>query len=253
VGNTETTLGVFEGEQLRAHWRVSSDVERTGDEVGLLLSGLLQARGVAAGDLHGGAICSVVPSISAPLVEAFASWLAVNAILVDARSPLPIELRVDEPLTVGADRLVNTLASSRIHGCDTIVVDLGTATTYDCITAEGVFLGGVIAPGLRTSSDALVQHTSKLLATALVPPTKVIGTRTEECIRAGVVLGAADAIDGLVRRIKAEWPNGRTPRVIATGGLAGLMAPLCAEVDCVEPFLTLHGLRLAYELLSEKR
>ena len=253
VGNTETTIGVFEGEALRAHWRVMTDVARTSDEFGLLLRGLLQARGVSADDLHGCAICSVVPPINAPLAEACETWLGVSPIMVDARSPLPIELRVDEPLTVGADRLVNTLASSRIHGCDTIVVDLGTATTYDCITAEGVFLGGVIAPGLRTSADTLVRRTSKLPATALVPPAKVIGTRTEECIRAGVVLGAADAIDGLVRRIKAEWPNGRTPRVIATGGLAELMAPLCREVDCVEPFLTLHGLRLAYELLTAQR
>lgn len=253
VGNTETTIGVFEGEELRAHWRLTTDVARTSDEFGLLLRGLLEARHVSVSDLHGCAIASVVPPINAPLVEACEAWLGVSAIMVDARSPLPIQLRVDEPLTVGADRLVNTLASSRIHGCDTLVVDLGTATTYDCITAEGVFLGGVIAPGLRTSADTLVRRTSKLPATALVPPAKVIGTRTEECIRAGVVLGAADAIDGLVRRIKAEWPNGRTPRVIATGGLAELMAPLCREVECVEPFLTLHGLRLAYELLTAQR
>lgn len=253
VGNTETTIGIFEGDELRAHWRVTTDVARTSDEFGLLLHGLLQARGVSASELHGAAICSVVPPINAPLLEACESWLGVSAVMVDASSPLPIELRVDEPLTVGADRLVNTLASSRLHGCDTIVVDLGTATTYDCITAEGVFLGGVIAPGLRTSADTLVRRTSKLPATALVPPPRVIGTRTEECIRAGVVLGAADAIDGLVRRIKAEWPNDRTPRVIATGGLAELMAPLCREVDCVEPFLTLHGLRLAYGYLAAKR
>ena len=253
VGNTETTIGIFDGEELRAHWRVTTDVARTSDEFGLLLRGLLEARGFGADDLDGCAICSVVPPINAPLAESCETWLGVTPIMVDASSPLPIELRVDEPLTVGADRLVNTLASSRIHGCDTIVVDLGTATTYDCITAEGVFLGGVIAPGLRTSADTLVRRTSKLPATALVPPTKVIGTRTEECIRAGVVLGAADAIDGLVRRIKAEWPDGRTPRVVATGGLAELMAPLCHEVDCVEPFLTLHGLRLAYDLLAAKR
>ena len=252
VGNTETTIGIFDGEELRAHWRVTTDVARTSDEFGLLLRGLLEARGFGADDLDGCAICSVVPPINAPLIEACESWLGVTPIMVDATSALPIELRVDEPLTVGADRLVNTLASSRIHGVDTIVVDLGTATTYDCITAEGVFLGGVIAPGLRTSADTLVRRTSKLPATTLVPPAKVIGTRTEECIRAGVVLGAADAIDGLVRRIKAEWPNGRTPLVIATGGLAELMAPLCAEVNCVEPFLTLRGLSMAYELLSAR-
>jgi type III pantothenate kinase len=252
VGNTETTIGVFDGEELRAHWRLMTDVARSSDEFGLLLRGLLHAREIGLGDLHGCAIASVVPPVNAPLATACEAWLGVTPIMVEASSALPIELRVDEPLTVGADRLVNTLASSRLHGCDTIVVDLGTATTYDCITAEGVFLGGVIAPGLQTSAETLVRRTSKLPATALVPPVRVIGTRTEECIRAGVVLGAADAIDGLVRRIKAEWPNGRTPRVIATGGLSELMAPLCKEVDCVEPFLTLHGLRLAFDLLSAR-
>jgi type III pantothenate kinase len=250
VGNTETTIGVFEGSELHAHWRVTTDVARTSDELGLLLRGLLHASGVSVDELHGCVICSVVPPINALLAEACQRWLGLEPLMVDASSPLPIELQVDEPLTVGADRLVNTLASSRLHGCDTIVVDLGTATTYDCITAEGVFLGGVIAPGLRSSAETLYRRTSKLPATALVAPSRVIGTRTEECIRAGVVFGAADAIDGIVRRIKAEWPNERVPRVIGTGGLAELMAPLCGEVDCVEPFLTLHGLRLAYELLT---
>ncbi|HEY9450059.1 MAG TPA: type III pantothenate kinase [Gemmatimonadaceae bacterium] len=250
VGNTETTIGVFDGAELRAHWRVMTDVARTSDEFGLLLCGLLRSGDVEPTALHGSVIGSVVPPITAPLAEACERWLRVTPIVVDARAKLPIELRVAEPLTVGADRLVNTLAASRLYGCDTIVVDLGTATTYDCITAEGVFLGGVIAPGLRTSADTLVRRTSKLPATDLVPPARVIGTRTEECIRAGVVLGTADSIDGIVRRIKAEWPTGRTPRVVATGGLAELMAPLCREVDVVELFLTLHGLRMAYELLG---
>lgn len=252
VGNTETTIGVFNGAELRAHWRVMTDVARTSDEFGLLLSGLLRAREVEPEALLGGVICSVVPTITAPLGEACEQWLGIVPLVIDSRTPLPIELRVDEPLTVGADRLVNTLAASRLYGCDTIVVDLGTATTYDCITAEGVFLGGVIAPGLRSSADTLVRRTSKLPATALLPPERVIGTRTEECIRSGVVLGAADSIDGLVRRIKAEWPTGRTPSVIATGGLANLMAPLCREVDRVELHLTLEGLRIAHELLGAR-
>lgn len=250
VGNTETTIGVFDGAELRAHWRVMTDVARTSDEFGLLLLGLLRSGEVEPGALAGGVIGSVVPPITAPLAEACERWLGVAPIIVDARARLPIELRVDEPLTVGTDRIVNTLAASRLYGCDTIVVDLGTATTYDCITAEGVFLGGVIAPGLRTSADTLVRRTSKLPATDLVPPARVIGTRTEECIRAGVVLGTADSIDGIVRRIKGEWPTGRTPRVVATGGLAELMAPLCREVDVVELYLTLHGLRMAHELLG---
>jgi type III pantothenate kinase len=173
-------------------------------------------------------------------------------VVVDARAALPITLDVEEPLTVGADRLINTLAASRLYARDTIVVDLGTATTYDCITAAGVFLGGVIQPGVRTSAETLFRRTSKLPATELVPPQRVIGRRTEECIRAGVVLGAADSIDGIVRRIKREWPGGATPLVVATGGLAETLRPFCNEFDRVEPFLTLIGLRLAYELLSAR-
>jgi type III pantothenate kinase len=129
------------------------------------------------------------------------------------------------------------------------VVDLGTATTYDCITREGVFLGGVIQPGVQTSAETLFRRTSKLPATELVAPERVIGTRTEECIRAGVIFGAVDAIDGIVRRIQAEWPTRSVPQVLATGGLADVLAPLCTTIDRVEPVLTLEGLRIAHELL----
>jgi type III pantothenate kinase len=167
--------------------------------------------------------------------------------LIDARSPLPITLAVDEPLTVGADRLINTLAASRRYQRDAIVVDLGTATTFDCITKEGVFLGGIIAPGVRSSAETLFRRTSKLPATELVAPMRAIGTRTEECIRAGVMFGAAESIDGLVRRIKAEWPGGTSPLVIGTGGLAELFAPICESFDEVDPFLTLYGLTLAFQ------
>jgi type III pantothenate kinase len=162
-------------------------------------------------------------------------------------------LAVDEPLTVGADRIVNTLAASVLYRRDTIVVDLGTATTFDCITAEGVFLGGVIAPGIRASADTLVSRTAKLPATELTPPTHVIGTRTEDCIRAGVLYGAADAVDGIVRRIRRAWPRSEVPSVIATGGLAETLRPLCESFDLVAPQLTLEGLRIAYEHLADPR
>lgn len=251
VGNTETTIGLFDARELVAHWRIMTDVARTPDEFGLLLNGLLHASRVARDAVAGAAVGSVVPPVTGPLVDGCVGWLGVRPMVIDGTSPLPITLDVDEPRTVGADRIVNTLAASRLHHADTIVVDLGTATTYDCITADGVFLGGVIAPGLRTSLETLVRRTSKLPATELVAPARTIGKRTEECIRAGVMLGAADAIDGIVRRIKAEWPTRGNPLVIATGGLAELIAPLCRGIDRVEPFLTLHGLRLAYELLSE--
>jgi type III pantothenate kinase len=251
VGNTETTIGLFEGETLRAHWRVTTEVARTPDEFGVLLRGLLGGAGLAPSHVDGVSIGSVVPPVTSPLVDACRQWLDAPRIeVVDARSPLPITLAVDEPQSVGADRIINTLVASRRYARDAIVVDLGTATTFDCITRDGVFLGGVIAPGVRTSAETLFRRTSKLPATELVAPARVIGKRTEECIRAGVMFGAAESIDGIVRRILAEWPNAERPMVIGTGGLAEVFAPLVTCFDAVDPYLTLRGLQLAYELLG---
>lgn len=251
VGNTETTVGLFDGESLRGHWRLTTDATRTPDEIALTLRALLAASELAPTAVHGVAIGSVVPAMTEPLSDACRALFGGTPLVIDARSELPITLDVLEPLTVGADRIINTLAASRLHGRDTIVVDLGTATTYDCITAEGVFLGGVIAPGIRTSAETLFRRTSKLPATELVAPARTIGRRTEECIRSGVVFGAADAVDGIVRRIRREWPTPREPLVVATGGLAPMIVPLCETIDRVEPYLTLEGLRLAWGLLGD--
>lgn len=251
VGNTETTVGLFAGEVLRAHWRLTTDASRTPDEMALLVRALLAGEEVPPREVTGSAIGSVVPAVTQPLAAACARLFAGAPVrVIDARAGLPITLDVEEPMTVGADRLINTLAASRLFGRDTIVVDLGTATTYDCITAEGVFLGGVIQPGVRTSAETLFRRTAKLAATELVPPERAMGRRTEECIRAGVLFGAADSIDGIVRRLKREWPGGRVPYVVATGGLAETLAPHCTELARVEPHLTLVGLRLCWELLE---
>jgi type III pantothenate kinase len=250
VGNTETTIGLFDGETLRGHWRVTTDVARTPDEIALLIRALLSSDDIDRFSVDRAAIGSVVPALTAPLADACEQAVGARALIIDARSPLPIRLDVEEPLTVGADRIINTLAASRIYRRDTIVVDLGTATTYDCITADGVFLGGVIAPGVRTSAETLFRRTSKLPATEIAPPARVIGRRTEECIRSGVVLGSAEAIDGLVRRIKGEWPGGGVPLVVATGGLAAVFEPFCRELEIIDPHLTLTGLRMAHELVS---
>ena len=164
---------------------------------------------------------------------------------MDARSPLPVRLEVEEPLGVGADRIVNVLAAMELYRADTIVVDFGTATTFDCVTADGRFLGGVIMPGLRTAADQLTRRTAKLPAVELRAPPRVIGRRTEECIQAGVLYGTVDAVDGLVRRIRGEWPGGGTPEAVATGGLAGVIAPISSTISRVDSELTLQGLRLA--------
>ena len=217
VGNTETTLGLYDGADasraLAHHDRRRAHPRRVRRAAARACS---PARRSRCDVVHGVAIGSVVPPVTAPLAEACralasaarASRSSTRARRCRSRS------QVDEPLTVGADRIINTLAASRTYARDAIVVDLGTATTFDCITKDAVFLGGVIAPGVRTSAETLFRRTSKLPATELVAPARVIGTRTEECIRAGVMFGAAESIDGIVRRIKAEWPRAETPLVV---------------------------------------
>jgi len=249
IGNTETTAALFDGDSVGPHWRLTTNIPRTPDEYVLLLRSLFTVAGMDISTVTGSAICSVVPPVTQTLVHACLECFGRAPAIIDAHAALPVRLEVDEPFTVGADRIANTLAASRLHKRDTIVVDLGTATTYDCITADGAFIGGIIQPGVGTSAETLFRRTAQLASTELVPPQKVIGTRTDECIRSGVLYGAADSIDGLVRRIKKEWgvPN---PLVIATGGLAETLRPFCETFDIVDAFLTLQGVRLGYELLT---
>ena len=161
-----------------------------------------------------------------------------------------VRLEVDEPYSVGADRVLNTLAASFLYGVDTIAVDLGTATTFDCITGDGAFMGGSIAPGPRAGIEGLAQRASKLPFIDLVPPDVVIGRRTDACLRSGCFYAIVDSIDGMVRRIKREWERPKA-LVVATGGLAALIAPYCQEVDLIEPYLSLYGLEIADRFASE--
>ncbi len=252
VGNTETVLGLFDAGQLQEHWRVSTYPERTVDELGLLVRSLVRESGFDLDSVTAGTIASVVPQLTPIVVETCQHHLGVRAAVVDAATPLPIRLDVEEPLAVGADRIVNTLAAARLYRTDTIAVDLGTATTFDCISADGVFRGGVIAPGVRTGAETLVRRTAKLPRVDLEPPATVIGRRSETAIRSGIFYGVVDTIDGMVRRIKAEWKK-PDALVVATGGLAQLVAPHCATVDRIEPHLTLIGLDLAHQHLAGLR
>jgi type III pantothenate kinase len=245
VGNTEITVGLFKGDEVVAHWRLTTHPDRTPDEWSVALGTLMSQGGHQAKQVKAGVIASVAPAVTRPVVEGVRALTGITITVIDATSPLPIVLDVEEPRSVGADRIINTLAAVERFRCDTVVVDFGTATTFDCITQDGRFLGGVIMPGLRTSADQLTRATANLPATELEPPSRVIGRRTEECIRAGVLFGTADAVDGLVRRILAEWPTGRTPKVVATGGLSTVIVPLSKTIELADTDLTLHGLRIA--------
>ncbi|HUE76644.1 MAG TPA: type III pantothenate kinase [Longimicrobiales bacterium] len=248
IGNTETVLGIFDGDALRRHWRLSTHPGRTVDEYGLLLRSILREGNDDPASVRGAAICSVVPPLTPALAEACVRHLGCDPVIIDAASALPIRLDVDEPLGVGADRVANTLAAARLYARDTIVVDLGTATTFDCITADGAFLGGIIAPGVHTGAETLTRRTARLPRVNLQPPPTVIGRRTDTAMQSGIFWGAVDAIDGIVRRVRSEWSD--EALVVATGGLAALLAPHSATIEKVEPFLTLHGLRMALAHLS---
>lgn len=250
VGNTETVVGLASSTtELVGEWRVSSSVPRTADEMTALMRAFLSGDGIDDGSIVRGVVGSVVPSVNYVWSKTIRTITGAEAIAVGPDSGLPIRLDVEEPRSVGADRIVNTLAAREIYGRDTIAVDLGTATTFDCITADGVFLGGVISPGLRSGLDWLATRTAKLPLVELQPPEVVIGRRTETCIQSGVFYQAIESVDGIVRRIKEEW--GRPDAlVVATGGFSNAIGPHLTTVDTIEPFLTLYGLAMAGEYLA---
>ena len=250
IGNTEITVGLIQGADVRGHWRLTTVPDRTPDEWAVALDAFLVRAGHSPNEIRAACIASVAPSVTQSVVNAIRSAVTANVGMVHPGADLGIVLDVDEPLAVGADRIANVLAALELHPGDSIVVDFGTATTFDCVTADRRFIGGAIMPGLRTSADQLVRRAAKLTATELVAPARAIGRRTDEHIRSGVLFGTADAIDGMIRRIRAEWPNAATPRVVATGGLATLIAPLASAIDVVDPDLTLHGLRIAADRLG---
>ena len=251
IGNTETVLGLADAGdgELRAHWRLSTGTARTADEIDHLVHSLLARKGFDAATVSRAVLGSVVPSINGRMKAALEGLISGSVYTVEAGADLPVRLDVDEPKTVGADRIVNTLAAKILYQRDTIVVDLGTATTFDCISADGVFLGGVIAPGVQVGLEWLGRRAAKLFRVQFRPPAAVIGRRTEVCMESGVFFSTVDAIDGIVGRIQREWERPEA-LVVATGGYAGVIAQHCSSVAEVDPFLTLRGLYFAGEYLA---
>jgi type III pantothenate kinase len=243
VGNTETVLGVFDGPELEHTWRLSTEARRSADELALLLSGLLEQRGLSLEKLSGVCIASVVPDVTRHLRDLAATYLSFDPVIVGPGTKTGVSVLTDNPREVGPDRIVNTLAAFTRFGGPSIVVDFGTSTNFDVVSDRGEFLGGVIAPGIEISASALVQRTARLTRVELEAPYDVVGTNTVDSIRSGLVFGTAGQVDGVVERIR-ERLGGAT--VIATGGLAPVVLPHCRTVDHHEPFLTLEGLRLVH-------
>ncbi len=244
IGNTETVLGVYRGMEPIHWWRLATDRRRTGDEHALLLQGLLDRALVPSeGPVRRAMLGSVVPVMDRTWSEA-CRRLKLPFRFLKGDAELPVRLDVDAPVEVGADRIANTLAALELFGRDTIVVDLGTATTYDCISADGAFLGGVIAPGPRAGIERLAALASHLPQVEIRQPKRVVGRHTRACLESGVFYQTVDGIDGTVDRILEEWEP-EDPLVVATGGLAELIGPHCRTVERIEPLLTLTGLAAA--------
>ncbi len=245
VGNSHTVVGLFEGETLLGHWRIMSAHYRTEDELRLLFSTLLREEGHSPKEVDGCCISSVVPPLNQPVLAATTAAFGVTPLVVGPGVKTGLVIQVENPKEVGADRIVNAVAAIEAYpGTPLIVVDFGTATTFDVITAHAEYRGGAIVPGIAISADALFEKCAKLPRVEIVKPPAVIGRDTVSNIRSGLTYGYADLVDGLITRMTAELKA--TPVVVATGGLASLIAQVARKIDHVDPLLTLRGLRMIY-------
>ncbi len=245
VGNTNTVLGIYQGDQLMEHWRIETSKGRTSDEYGLLMLSLLQHKGVTPDQIEGVMMSSVVPSITYAFDSMAKRYLNRTALIVGPGFRTGMPILTDNPKEVGADRIVNAVAAFERHNQACIVVDFGTATTFDCVSKKGEYLGGAIAPGFHISAEALFQQTSKLPRIEVTRPKRAIGKNTVASMQSGIFFGYLGLVEGTVRCIIDEL--GYRPRVISTGGIAKLFEGESSVIEEVDEFLTLRGLRILYD------
>ncbi len=252
TGNTNTTLGVFEGERLVTHWRLTTTRGRTVDEYGVYARNLFQLAGIDAKEIKAIAIASVVPPLNYTLKRMAEVYFNVTPLMIDHATPMGLEILYNPPSDVGADRLVDAVAAIHKYGAPCIVVDFGTATTFNAIDARGRYLGGVITPGVSISSEALFQRAARLPPVEIKRPATVIGSSTVGSMQSGLYYGFVGLVDGILKRMLEEL--GPETRVIATGGLASLISTGSELIETVDSTLTLEGLRLIYErqVISDK-
>jgi type III pantothenate kinase len=246
VGNTNITLGLYDGEILGPRWRLATDHERMPDEFTLQLLGLLSHSGLGREQVAGAAIASVVPPLTGRWVEVCRRGLELEPLVVDSSVETGVRILYEEPGTVGADRLVDAVAAYRLHGGPACIVDFGTATTFDAISRDGEYLGGAIAPGIGIASQALFQRTAMLPRVELARPPAAIGRNTTHAMQSGLLFGYVGLVEGMVARFRDEL--GPDTRVIGTGGLAEIIARETSVLQILAPWLTLDGLRMVYEM-----
>lgn len=249
IGNTNTVLGVFEGKELMAEWRLATDRQKTADEYGVLVYNLFSYQNLDMRKITDIAISSVVPPVNPVFVSMCTKYFGIDPLVVGPGHKTGMVIRYENPKEVGADRIINAIAAYDRYKCPLIIVDFGTATTFCAVSGNGDYLGGVIAPGIGISAEALFQRAAKLPRVELVKPKTVIGKTTVASMQAGIIFGFAGQVNEIVRRMKAEMASEGhgDPKVVATGGLASLIAPEASEIEEVDPHLTLHGLRLFLE------
>jgi len=240
VGNTQTVYGLYEGERLADHRRVATEAQRTGDELAILLTGFFDP-----GTIDGVCLCSSVPALVRSYEELAARWAQAPILVLGPGVRTGIPIRYDDPREVGADRIANAVAASARYGNPCIVVDFGTSTNFDVVSADGEYLGGVLAPGIEVSMEALFARAARLTKVDFSDPPGVIGKTTAAGLQSGLVYGFAGQVDGIVAAIRGEL--GEEAPVVATGGLAELIVPHARTVEKIDPFLTLEGLRLVWE------
>ncbi|MDP9022770.1 MAG: type III pantothenate kinase [Actinomycetota bacterium] len=246
VGNSQTVVGVFNGVELAEQWRISTETVRTADEVALIFQGLLAFADLSfSRNVHGVVIASVVPTVTEALREMVQRYFLFEPVVVEPGTRTGIAVQVDNPREVGADRIVNAVAAQQLYGAPSVVVDFGTATSFDVVSRDGRFVGGAIAPGVQLSFEALVAKAARLPKVEIVTPRSVIGTSTVAALQSGVVYGAAGVVDAIVARIRGEVGGEAT--TVATGGLAPAVLEACTSIDHHDPWLTLKGLRLIWE------
>ena len=245
IGNSNIVMGTYEDKKLRKHWRISTDRQKTGDEYGMLINDLFRYQGVSISDIKNIIISSVVPPLVVPMIKMCERYFRVQPLVVGPGIKTGIRLNYENPRAIGADRIVNVVVAWEECGGRLIVIDIGTATTFGVVAENGDFMGGVIAPGIGTSADALFNSTAKLPRIELVPPKNIICHNTVTGMQAGIIYGYVGQIDEIVRRIREE--AGMDMGVIATGGLARMIAKESRTIDKVDHFLTLTGLRVLFE------